>query len=80
MSPRLTHGPREAILQMSSEQVGPELPTSLPKPFALRTFEMLVLPSGAHTRGETKELVVEVKGERAGWLCFFWETTVAPIP
>ena len=41
---------------------------------------MLVLPSGAHTRGETKGLVVEVKGEGAGWLCFFWEITVAPIP
>lgn len=79
MFPRLTHGPREAT-EHELRAGWPQAAYQSPKTLRLENLEMVILPSGAHTRGKTKELVVEVKGEGAGWLRLFWETAVAPIP
>lgn len=79
MSPRLTHRPREATAD-ELRAGWPQAAYQSPKTLRLENLRDGDVAQWGPHQGETKELVVEVKGEGEGWSCFFWETAVAPIP
>lgn len=79
MFPRLTYGPREATAH-ELRAGWPQAAYQSPKTLRLENLRDGDITQWGPHQGKTKELVVEVKGEGAGWLRLFWETAVAPIP